>query len=186
MKWGLPTKLEVNGREWEIRSDFRDILNVIVAFEDPELTPAEKQYVALCIIYKDFDELPHEDYAEAYRAAMWFIDNGKESTKASGPRTMDWEQDAHILFPAVNAVAGREVREMEHLHWWTFLGYFMEIRRGVYSTVLQLRSKKARHKKLEKDEQEFWRNNRELCELKPRLTAAEEDEKARLKAMLGG
>lgn len=186
MIWELPTSLEVNGQEWEIRTDFRDILNILLAFDDPELIPAEKQYVALCILYKDFERMSSEDYSAAYKQAIWFIDNGKDQKKDPGPRTMDWAQDASILFPAINTVAGKEVRELPHLHWWTFLGYFMEIRSGVYSTVLQLRSKKARKKKLEKDEQEFWRKNRDICELKPRLTAAEKEEKARLKAILGG
>ena len=175
MIWDLPTSLEVNGKQWEIRSDYRDILNVIVAFEDPDLKPEEKQYVALFIIYKDFANMPPDDLKQAYEAALWFIDGGKKEAKSSGPRTMDWERDAAILFPAINTVAGQEVRAMPYLHWWTFIGYFMEIQKGVFATVLQLRSKKAKKKKFEKDEQDFWRSNKDICELKPKLSTEEKE-----------
>ena len=97
---------------------------------------------------------------------------------------MDWEQDAPLIFPAVNRVAGFEVRAAKHLHWWTFLGYLMEIRDSTFATILALRQKKARGKKLEKEEAEFWRRNAGVCELKKRLTAAERAEKRRLERMM--
>ena len=186
--WYLPKKIEFGGRSWDIRSDFRDVLTILTAFDDPELKEGEKLYTALKIFYKDFDDIPKSLYEEAYKQFMVFVDHGAEKKDQGkrSPRMMDWEQDAGILFPAVNKVAGKEVRELEYLHWWTFTGYFMEIRGGVYGTVMQLRQKKAKHKKLEKDEQEFWRTNREICEIKPRLSAEEEEEKARLKALLDG
>ncbi|MBR6889503.1 MAG: hypothetical protein IKN05_00780, partial [Clostridia bacterium] len=89
------------------------------------------------------------------------------------------------IFPAVNRAAGYEVRSVEYMHWWTFLGLFMEIRDSVYSTVLSLRGKRARGKKLEKNEQEFWNNNLAICRLKPRLNKAERIERDRLEAALG-
>jgi hypothetical protein len=99
---------------------------------------------------------------------------------------MDWTQDAPLIFPAVNRVAGFEVRSVDYMHWWTFMGLFMEIHDSVYSTVLSLRGKKARGKKLEKDEREFWQHNRGICELKPRYTQEEIAEKERLKQIIGG
>lgn len=186
--WDLPKKVEFGGRSWDIRTDFRDILTIISAFDDPDLKEGEKLYTALKIFYKDFDDIPESLYGEAYDQFSIFCDHGvdKKDTGKRSPRMMDWQQDASILFPAVNKVAGKEVREMDYMHWWTFMGYFMEIRGGVYGTVMQLRQKKAKHKKLEKEEQEFWRSNRDICEIKPRLSAEEEAEKARLKAILDG
>ena len=184
--WDLPKSVEVGGEEWEIRSDFRAILTIIAAFGDPDLTPAEKQYTALRVFYPHFNDMPNTLYKDAYGELLSFIDHGSEAKdKKPTQRVMDWEQDAHILFPAINSVAGTEVRALDYLHWWTFVGFFMEIHGGVYSTVLQLRQKKARHKKLEKNEQEFWNANRDICVLKPKLSREEIEEKARLKAILG-
>lgn len=185
MIWELPTSLEVNGTEREIRTDFRDVLKILVAFEDPDLEPAEKEYICLFILYVDFDQIPKEDYVAAYKAAISFIDNGIEGDKG-GPRTMDWEQDAKILFPAVNHAAGCEVRSLPYLHWHTFTGYFMEIKDSVYANVLNLRQKKAKGKKLEKHEREFWTANKKICVLQPKLTEEEQAEKDRLNALLGG
>lgn len=184
MRFDLPKALTVAGREWAIRADFRDVLNILDAFDDPELTEVEKAYVCLHNLYVDFAGLPPGDYAEAYRAAVAFIDHGLGGQEG-GPRTVDWEQDAPLLFPAVNRAAGYEVRDAAFLHWWTFLGLFMEIRESVYATVLALRQKRARGEKLEPWERDFWRRNAGICRLRPRLSAAEAEEKARLERLLG-
>jgi hypothetical protein len=97
---------------------------------------------------------------------------------------MDWEQDEKILFAAVNKTAGFETRAVEYLHWWTFMGYFMEISDGIFSQVLGLRNKKAKGKKFEKWESEFWSANKSLCVLKEKLTAEEQAKKDKLNKML--
>ena len=42
--------------------------------------------------------------------------------------------------------------------------------------VLGIRQKRAKGKKLEKWEQEFYRNNKALCDLKKKYTAEEQEE----------
>lgn len=182
----LPESLIVGGRKRAIRTDFRDILTIIQAFNDPELDTTEKVLVCLVILYKDFDGIKPDDYEEAYKQAIWFMDLGEEPDEKQNPRLMDWEQDEKILFPAINAVAGFETRSRKKIHWWTFMGYFMEIHEGTFSQVLSLRQKKAKGKKLEKWEREFWDNNKRMCKLRPKLTREEEETKARLRAMLDG
>ena len=185
MLFDLPKTLTVGGQEWDIRTDYRDILTVMSAFDDPNLESAEKAFVCLKIMYPDFENMPESLYNEAFQAAINFIDYGK-GDEGRGVKTMDWEQDAPLLFPAVNKVAGREIRSVEYMHWWTFMGLFMEIQDGIYATVLSLRSKKANHKKLEKWEQEWWQKNVSICKIKPRYSDAEKAEQERLKALLGG
>lgn len=182
----LPTSLEVGGEEFAIRTDYRDVLNIFAAYEDPELEDKDKLFVLLYVLFEDFEDLDPDDYEEALKQANWFLNGGSTTPQDErpNPRVVDWEQDEQILFPAINSVAGCEVRAQEYIHWWTFLGYFMEIRDGTFSQVLHLRQKKAKHKKLEKWEQEFWRDNKSLCEIKKRLTKEEEETKARLIAML--
>lgn len=181
----LPKSLTVNGIDYLIRTDFRDILKIICAFNDPELEPGEKVYICFCILYKDFENLPQTDYEEAFKIAREFIDHGIKDDRPS-PRIMDWEQDENLIFPAINKVAGFEVRAAEYIHWWTFTGYYMEIPpEGAYSTILSMRAKKSKHKKLEKWEQEYWNANKSICVLKPKLTAEEQAAKDRLNELLG-
>lgn len=184
----LPRQLTVNKRQYRIRTDFRDVLKIVCAFNDPELEDAEKVYVCLYILYMDFEEIPEEDFEAAFQAATAFIDHGTrtDGEQAKPPlRVMDWEQDESILFPAINKAAGFEVRTARYVHWWTFLGYYMEISEGVFANVLSLRLKKARGKKLEKWEREYWNSNKSVCVLQTKLSAVEQAEKDRLNLLLG-
>lgn len=183
MYFDMPTSLEVGGKEWDIRTDYRAVLTIISAFDDPELQNQEKVFVCMDGLYKDFESMPQELYEEAFKAAMAFIDHTTGDGK--GAKNMDWEQDANLLFPAINKVAGYEVRSVDYLHWWTFLGFFMEIGEGVFSTVLSLRSKKNSGKKFEKWEKEWWTKNNAICKLKKRYSEEEKAEQDSIKALLG-
>ena len=83
---------------------------------------------------------------------------------------------------AVNAVAGREVRGLEYLHWWTFLGYFRSIGEGPFATVVAIRDKRRRGAKLLPYEQEFARTHAGLL----KLPTPDTPEKQRLEALLNG
>lgn len=182
----LPTTLEVDGVEYNIRTDFRDALTILEAYEDPELEDREKIFILLYDLFEDFEELPPEGYEDAVKQANWFLNGGSESEPGRHPRVMDWTQDEQMIFPAVNSVAGFETRSAEYIHWWTFLGYFMEVREGVFSQVMSLRQKKAKGKKLEKWEQDWWRENKKLCVLEKRKSQDDIEAEARLRALLDG
>ena len=79
---------------------------------------------------------------------------------------MDWKQDGQLIFSAVNHVAGKELRTEKYIHWWTFLGYFNEIQDGLFSYVLAIRQKKAKGKKLDKGEQEYFNAHKEMIEIR--------------------
>lgn len=182
----LPRSIEVNGREYEIDPDFRTVLDIIIASEDPDLTDQEKIYVCLINLYVDMDDMPAEDYAEAYKKANEFIDRGAGKSKVKQPKLMDWEQDEDVLFPAINKVAGYEVREKDFIHWWTFLGFYMGIEDGVFSRIVGIRAKKAKKKKLEKWEQEFYAANADIIKLKPKRSAKDQAIIDKLKKMMDG
>jgi hypothetical protein len=189
----LPKQLNVNGINRAIRSDFRVALLIFQAYNDPELVEDEyrheKTMAMLECLYEDFDDISPSDYAEAAKQASWFLDGGNTTTDKSRNRqvkkTIDWEQDEQMIFSSVNKVAGIETRDKEYLHWWTFLGYFNEIGEGLFSSVINIRQKKNKGKKLEKYEQEFYRDNKELIDIKERLTPEEQAEKEYFEKLLG-
>ena len=162
----LPTTLKINGKDYKIRSDYRNILRIFVALNSDELSDEEKTYVFLKRMYVDFPTIPKKDIEAAYEAAFAFIENNEHGSHKRQPRLVDWEKDEPLVFAAINKVAGKEIRAVEYLHWWTFLGYFQCIdREDTWGAVLTIRQKRARHKKLEKYESEFFNANREMCEL---------------------
>lgn len=167
----LPTTLEVGGVDYTIRFGFRAVLDILIAMEDPDLDKYGKSAVVLQIIYPEWKSIPTEYVNEAIEKACAFIDCGQIDDGTVKPRLIDWEQDSGIIIPAVNAVARTEVRAIPNLHWWSFWGYFMEIRESVFSTVLNIRQKKAKHQKLEKWEEDYYRENKEKIDLKRRYSA---------------
>ena len=170
--YDLPTSLTVGGKEIPIRTDYRDVINVITALNDPNLAGSEKPYVLLTAMV--IDPVPTELTEEALRAALAFISAGMEGER-KGPRLMDWEQDAPLIISAVNKVAAREVRAEKYLHWWTFIGYYMEIGESQFSTVVGIRQTKKKHKKLERYEEEYYRHNKSLIDLKQKISDEEAD-----------
>ena len=170
----------VNGKEQPIRTDYRVVMDIFQAINDCELTNGEKAEVILKCLYEEFDDMNSDDLEEALKQAVWYLDGGdspaRDSEAKKHYKMFDWEQDEKIIFSAINKVAGFEVREKQHLHWWTFLGFFNEIEEGLFTTVLGIRQKRAKRKKLEKWEQEFYRQNKALCDLVQRKTAEEQAE----------
>lgn len=161
----LPKSLDVNGTQRAIRSDYRNILRIISAFEAQELKDQEKILICLKRMYTDFSDIPPSDYEAAYKAAVSFID-GQMKSDDPGPEVVDWEKDEPLIFAAINRVAGMEVRAVEYLHWWTFLGYFQSVNTDdLWGFVLTIRQKQARHRKLEKYETEFYNANRSMCDI---------------------
>ena len=187
--WRLPTKLNINGVDWNIRTDFRVVLDILIAIGDPDLEDDEKWLACLTILYEDFEKMPSEDYIEACKQAKTFIDMGQEEEKDKGkpskPRVMDWEQDAQLIVPAVNKVLGKDVRGIDYMHWWTFLSAYMEIGECTFSHVLSIRTKKAKGKTLEKWEQEFARENSDIIKLNHKLSEEEQEEEKLLEELLG-
>lgn len=177
--YDLPTSLTVGGVGYPIRYGWRAVMDIFAAFNDPELDNGEKTEVMLRILYPDWWEIPAEHLREAAEKAAHFLDCGQKREQDHKPRLVDWEQDANILIPAVNhANGGRDVRLTPDLHWWTFFGLYMSIEGGVFSTVLHIRQKRAKGKKLEKWEEEFCRDNRNLVEIRKPVTAEDLEAKA--------
>lgn len=162
----LPKSLKINGADYPIDPDFRNILPIFAAFHDDELSDREKVYVCMRRLFVDLDSLPPEDFTEGYQAAFTFLEAGRHDDKPS-PRIVNWEKDEQLIFSAINASAGvPDVRDLPYLHWWTFLGYFMSIdSESLCGCVLRIRQKKAKHKKLEKYEEEFYKANLDLCRM---------------------
>lgn len=184
--WEFPTSLNVGGIDYEIRTDYRAVLDLFTALTDPNLTDENEQITAymqsrviLEIMFPDCDNIPAEHIQEALDKVSAFIDMGISDDRKK-PKTMDWEQDAPILIPAINKVLNCEIRAVQYMHWWTFLGAYMEIGESLFSNIIHIRQKKAKGKKLEKWEQNFYNENKSLIDFKQKdQRSNEEKEKLR-------
>lgn len=179
--WEFPTSLNIGGTDYEIRTDYRAVLDLLTALNDNDLTDSDEQIeaymksrVILEIMFPQCDDIPAEHLQEALDKVVEFIDMGiTEDSKK--PKTMDWEQDAPILIPAINKVLNCEIRAEKYIHWWTFLGAYMGIGESLFSNIVSIRQKKAKGKKLDKWEMEFYKENKSLIDFKQKDQRSDEE-----------
>lgn len=162
----IPTSLTLNGKEFEIRNkgDFRVILDCFSVLNDRELTRQERVFSCLIIFFEDFESIDDTtqlgDLNVAVREMFKFFNCGQEDkSPKNSPRLIDWEKDSQMVASGINNVAKKEIRLEPYVHWWTFMGYYMAIGESTLSTVVGIRNKIAKGKKLEKYEQDFRRDN---------------------------
>lgn len=184
-RWNLPKSILLKNKEYRIRTDFRAILDILAAMSDPELTDEEKSWVMLEILYYDPEFIPKDCLEEALLKAKEFIDCGIKPDEKKQIKLMDWEQDSPIIAPAINKSLGKDVRSVKYMHWWTFMGAYMEIQDGLFSQVLYIRQKRAKGKKLEKWEAEFYKNNKKLIDLEKKVNERPQKEKEELRQLFG-
>lgn len=180
--WALPETAMIGGREYELNTDYRDIISIMGYLDDPDTPEFLRWQIAVALFYEG--EIPEEHMQQAMEYLAAFISCGEKNEKP-GPKLLDWEQDSRAIVADVNKVAGREIRSLPYLHWWTFLSYFQTIGEGQLSTIVSIRDKLRRGKKLEKWEQEFYRENKSRVDFKKKYSAEDLAEQERLKKLLG-
>lgn len=185
--WVLPTAITLSGIDHPINTDYRDILDIIHWINDPSENEQVRLYVALALFYEDFDSIPESDYYVALIEMMRFINCGEDvKNDKPQPKRIDWEQDHLMIAADINKVAGCEVRALPYLHWWTFLAYFNAIGEGQLSTVVSIREKRRKGKKLEDWERDYYLENKDIIDFKKNYTPEELKEIERLNHLLGG
>lgn len=183
--YSLPVSIEIDGKEYPItmRGHYEMVLDCFACLTDEEIPEKLRAIDCLKIFYEDInsdlDVLKKfgENTEEAIRKMYDFFNcNQLDVGVKTNLKLIDWEQDAQLVCAAVNSVAQTEIRSEPYLHWWTFMGYYMSIGDSVLATVIGLRSKKARGKKLEKNEREYIMNNPQYFTTKEQLQQQKEDE----------
>ncbi len=178
MIWDLPLSVEINGEIHAIRNkcDYRVVLDVISALNDPELTEEEKIKCALIIFYEKTSNI--SDFETAVKEMFKIINLGEEQEEQENkPKLMDWEHDFPQIAPPVSRVLGYSVRDANrYTHWYDFIGAYQEIGgECTFSTIISIRAKRAKGKKLDKWEEEYLREHRKMVELPKKLTAEEKE-----------
>lgn len=164
----LPITITINDTSYGIRNkgDYRMVLDCFSALNDIELSESERIITSVMIFYPDFEEVKDvlacsDEMLTALVEQMFnFLNcNSKHPGAKTNFKAIDWDDDAQLICSAINKVANTEIRSVEYCHWWTFMGYFSAIGESSLSTVVGIRNKIAKGKKLEKYEQEFRQDN---------------------------
>lgn len=164
----LPTRIAINDQEYKITNngDYRMVIDCFFALNDVQLNQEYRIYTCLIIFYEDINSIDDiatkfgDDLQTAIEKMFDFFSCGNSGHKTHH-KLLDWEQDEQLICSAVNNVAKTEIRALEYLHWYTFMGYYCSIGESTFSTIVSIRDKLMRGKKLEKYEREFKDNNPE-------------------------
>lgn len=138
------------------------------------------------LFYPEFAALPQPLWPEATQFLTEFLAAGRREQPRPGPALMDWQQDAPLIAAGISKAAGQDVRTLPYLHWWSFLAWFDAIGEGSFATVVAIRDKLRRGKRLENWELDYYRTHRAVVELRGVESAEEQAEKRRLLELLGG
>ena len=163
----IPTTIVIEDTEFPIRckGDYRLVLDCFSCLNDFELTEQERIFGALIIFYEDFNDMRDfvgmsEELATRLVKEMYnFIECEENPMHVTPFKALDWDKDSQLICSAVNKIANTEVRAVEYMHWWTFIGYFSEVGESTLATVVNIRTKIKKGKKLEKYEKEFKASN---------------------------
>jgi len=127
----LPTSFQIGGKEYEIASDFRTMLELEAVFSASDLTDAEKGEKALRLFYGGIPE----DVEAAVERLCFFWRGGRTETPRKRRRQLaggDFPQrpvyafchDAGLIYAAFLTQYGIDLCEAEGMHWWKFLALF--------------------------------------------------------------
>ena len=159
-----------SGATYHIRKsgDFRMILDCFKALQDTKISEDARILASLIIFYEEFTtiwDIPADqgEVKSLIEQMYKFFNCGKRESVGAQTSTalINWENDSQLICAAVNAVAKMEIRALEYLHWWTFIGDYISVGESVLATVVGIRDKVIKGKKLEKWERDFKRANPE-------------------------
>jgi hypothetical protein len=171
----LPDAVEIDGKEYLLNTDFRNCLNVILAYEDENLTDYEKQVIMLRNLYPVIPD----NTEIAIEKALVFMDGG-EQAKSEGiakPRIYSFSKDSSLIYSAFKQTHGIDL-SVDHLHWWKFLALFVDLGADTaFSNIVNLRSR-VKSGKATKEERAAAREMGDLFEVpEQNIRTAEENEK---------
>jgi hypothetical protein len=158
----LPDAVEIDGKEYKLRTDYRGCLKILEAFEDPDLSEQEKYFVLLNILFEEFPT----DTARAIELGLKFINSGDEIKEPDETpmRLFSFDHDGNYIYAAFQQTHGIDL-EKTNLHWWKFLALFMDLGSETAFCQLVAFRKRVKSGTATKEEMKEYRNNLELFDV---------------------
>jgi len=124
----LPNAVEIDGDVYEINTDFRTVIKVILAFDDVELASIEKQNIMLSLLYKD--KIPQHNMMKAAELILRFITgpaaDDTDTDVADTEQFYSFTKDASLIYAAFQQTHGIDLQTAQ-LHWWQFVALFSDL-----------------------------------------------------------
>lgn len=145
----LPEKIEIDGEEVEINTDYRNVLLYFRMLKDEELEEIEKVEIAIRLFFK---RTPRNiEKAIRYINEEYIVNSGRKKIRKLGQRGLeeekaafDFEQDGELIFASFWQEYGIDLSK-EKLHWRVFKALFDGLGEGTaLRRVMEFRRMKAK------------------------------------------
>lgn len=164
----LPNKVEVDGIEYEIRSDFRTSMLFELLMQDNEVADKDKIICALELYYP----ICPKNIDEAMDKILWFYRCGKDVTLNKGngkgksvTQIYSFEHDDGYIYAAFLDQYGIDLQDIQYLHWWKFKAMFKALKEdNEIVKIMGYRSMDLSRIK-DKDQKEYYKKMKELYKI---------------------
>lgn len=113
-----PTKMEANGRIYEIDTDFRTAIACFKAINDMELTDLERFYAVETLLLGDLVFPQDEDILKEKIAN--YLRCGKTENTSDNEIDFDYIQDEERVRTSIRQCYHINLNEIPYLHWWEY------------------------------------------------------------------
>ncbi len=184
-----PNRIEVNGKKYGIRTNFRNSILFELMMQDGGMDARGKVRRGLDLYFP----IVPDDLNAAVDAALWFYRCGREETlqqkrmaaRRGRRQIYSFEHDAGLIYAAFRLAYGIDLQDIGYMHWWRFRALFNSLPRDCeFVRVMEYRSIDI-NDKMPKEQKDFYKRMKRLYALP--LSKSEDDRQAAIeKALLNG
>ena len=113
-----PTKMEVNGKLYNIDTDYRTALACFKAINDNEIKDIERALAVVTLLLGT--DVPLEDTQEALEKCGVYLRCGREQNTNTNEIDMDYFQDEVAIRTSIRQCYHENLNLIENLHWWEY------------------------------------------------------------------
>lgn len=164
-----PDQARVNGKRYDIQTNFRISILFELMMQDDSLSSEEKVRKGLNLYYPVIPD----DLSAAVDTALWFYRCGKEETAVQkrmatrrGKNPMySFEHDAGLIYAAFLYAYDIDLQDIEYMHWWRFRFLFNSLPKDCeFVRAMEYRCIEI-NDKMTKEQKEFYKKMKRLYAL---------------------
>lgn len=181
-----PDQAEVNGKRYEIRTNFRTSILFELMMQDNSLDARTKVRKGMELYYPVIPD----DLNAAVDAALWFYRCGREETtiqkrmaaRRGKNQIYSFEHDAGLIYAAFLLAYDIDLQDIGYMHWWKFRFLFNSLPKDCeFMRAMEYRSIDIGDK-MTKEQKEFYKRMKLLYALP--LSKEEDDRQAAIERAL--
>lgn len=167
----LPRKVELNGKMYDIRTNFRTSILFEQLMQDDNIDDFERGMKAIKLYF--YKHIKEEDLEEAINKIYWFYSGGKDdleesitkNTNSNNERLYDYNFDDEYIYAAFLDQYNIDLQNIKYLHWWKFKSMFKSLNENhKISEIMKYRGINLKDIK-DEEEKKFYKKMKEVYKL---------------------